>query len=171
MKETFEKFRKPLIFVGIFIAVFAIYILFIKKDPEADLAVVKPGDSVTVQDNKELLAQLQALNAIVLNTEIFSSPIFKSLQDNTIIIENRKPEGRKNPFLPLGVDDGNFVADQNIVNATTNTNGLLNQAGQNPNIANPELSKNVQNIKASTSTAASPQIPAPKIATTTKVTN
>lgn len=151
MKELFQKFRKPLIMLGIFVAVFTIYTLFIKKDaPTADLEKIRPDQSVTVEDNKELLSQLQALNAISLNTEIFSSSLFKTLQDNTIVIENRKPEGRRNPFLPIGQDDGTFTPDQNIVNATNNTNGLLNQPVQNPNTPKPELSKNVQSIKATT---------------------
>lgn len=167
MKELFQKFRKPIILAGIFVVVFTIYVLFIKKDaPKDDLSVVKAGGSATIKDNKELLSQLQALNSITLNTEIFQSSIFKSLQDNTIVIENRKPEGRRNPFLPIGIDDGSFVADQGIVNATNNINGLLNQSSQNSNIVKPELSKNAQSIKATSTPLA-----APKTSTTTKLTN
>jgi hypothetical protein len=165
MKELFLKFKKPVMLVGIFIAVFTVYTLFIKKEPVNDLAIIKPEQSVSVQDNRELLAQLQALNAISLNTQIFESSIFKGMQDNTIIIENRKPEGRRNPFLPIGVDDGNFAADQSIVGATNNTNGLLNQT-QGTTTASIQISKNVQNIKPATTTLA-----VPKIATTTKTTN
>ena len=166
MKETFLKFKKPLILVVIFIVVFTIYNLFIKKDTNTeDLAIIKPEQSVSVQDNRELLSQLQALNAISLNTQIFESSIFKAMQDNTIIIENRKPEGRRNPFLPIGVDDGNFVADQSIVGATNNTNGLLNQNGTTT--GSVQISKNVQNIKPATTT-----VPVPKVnGTTTKATN
>ena len=169
MKEQLLKFKKPLILVGIFVAVFTVYTLFIKKAPVEDIAIIKPEQSATVQDNKELLSQLQALNAIVLDTQIFQSNIFKTLQDNTVVIENRKPEGRRNPFLPIGVDDGNFVADQTIVGATTNTNGLLNQTNQSSSTSKIELSKNVQNLKPATTTQS---VQAPKItSTSTKTTN
>ena len=168
MKEKFEKFRKPIIFAGVLIAVFTVYSLFIKKDPEPDLAIIKPGTSATVQDNKELLSQLQALNAITLDTSIFQSNIFRSLVDNTIIIENRRPEGRRNPFLPIGVDDGIFTADASIVGATNNTNGLLTK----PTVGTttkPEITKNAQIIKQATTTVPQPQVKTNS--TSTKIIN
>jgi hypothetical protein len=127
MKEIFQKYKKILMFVGIFAAVLFLYIVFIKKEDVGDLTVeAAPSVVAAVNDNRELLEQLQSLNAITLNSDIFESNFFNRLQDNTIIIENRKPEGRRNPFLPIGSDSGSYTPDQNIVNATTNTNGLLN---------------------------------------------
>jgi hypothetical protein len=127
MKDIFQKYKKILMFVGIFAGVLVVYTVFIKKESVGDLTVESaPSVVAAVNDNRELLAQLESLNAITLQSDIFESNFFNRLQDNTVIIENRKPEGRRNPFLPIGSDAGSFTPDQNIVNATTNTNGLLN---------------------------------------------
>lgn len=128
MKELFQKNKKILMFVGIFVAVFLVYTLFIKKEDVPDLTIEQATSSEAANDNRELLEQLQSLNSITLNSEIFNSKIFNLLQDNTIIIENKRPEGRQNPFLPIGYDNASFTPDQQIQGATINTNGLLEQA-------------------------------------------
>jgi hypothetical protein len=127
MNDIIQKNKKILIFVAVFASVFLVYMLFIKKDAKADLTVEKaPASVAAAADNKELLSQLQSLTAIALEADILSSSLFNRLEDNTVFIENRKPEGRRNPFLPIGVDSGVFSPDSTITNATNNINGLLN---------------------------------------------
>jgi hypothetical protein len=126
MKEQIQKYKKFFMFAAILAAVFIGYSMFFKKEETGDLVVEAAPVTEAAQDNRELLVQLQSLNAISLNATIFSSQLFNTLQDNTVIIENRKPEGRRNPFLPIGYDNGSFVPDQSIQNASINTNGLLN---------------------------------------------
>jgi hypothetical protein len=157
MKELFQKNKKIIIAVAVLIGIFVIYTTFIKKPEKATLTTEKAPETLQASaDNKELLAQLQSLNAITLQAEILNSSLFNRLQDNTVVIENRKPEGRRNPFLPIGVDSGSFVPDGTIVNATTNTNGLLNQNGAT-NVQNVNLSPS--NIKSGTAIQAPKTVP------------
>jgi hypothetical protein len=142
MQTFFQKYKNQLIFAVIFIVVLFVYIVFIKKEDIPDLTTIG-AEAVTVADNKELLTQLGSLNMITLNSEVFNSGVFNSLIDNTIVIQNRKPEGRRNPFLPIGSDDGTFVADQSIVNATDNINGLLTPLAQ-PNATSVSLTTTAQ---------------------------
>ncbi len=166
MKEIFQKYKKILMFVGIFAGVLVVYTVFIKKEDVGDLTVESaPSVVAAVNDNRELLEQLQSLNAITLQSDIFDSNFFNRLQDNTVIIENRKPEGRRNPFLPIGSDNGAYTPDQNIVNATNNTNGLLNAPS---GAANAPVSVSPNNIKSGTSASSStPPASAPASSTTT----
>ncbi len=166
MKELFEKYKKILMFAGIFLAVMVIYVVFIKKESVGDLTVESaPSVLAAVNDNRELLEQLQSLNAITLASDILESSFFNKLQDNTVVIENRKPEGRRNPFLPIGSDSGSYTPDQNIVNATNNTNGLLNApAGQ----AGSQVSVSPNNIKSGTSDSGAAQPANATTSTTTK---
>ncbi len=157
MNELIQKNKKIIIFAGVLILVFTVYSLFIKKAPKGDLTTEKaPAAVQAASDNKDLLNQLQSLNSITLQSDIFTSSLFNRLQDNTVIIENRKPEGRKNPFLPIGFDAGIFTPDSSIVNATVNTNGLLNQTSgtstQNLNISPTNIKSTVPSTSTSTKT-------------------
>lgn len=164
MNELFQKNKKIIIFVAVFVGIFVIYTVFIKKPEKAELTTEKAPEALQASaDNKELLAQVQSLNEITLNSEILKSTTFNRLQDNTVVIENRKPEGRKNPFLPIGVDSGSFTPDGTIINATTNTNGLLNQ-NRATNVQNINLSPS--NIKSGTALQAPKTIPAQNATTT-----
>jgi hypothetical protein len=164
MKELFQKNKKILIFVGVAVGIFFIYTTFLKPEEKADLTVEKAPEAIQAsEDNKQLLEQLQSLNAITLEADIFSSPMFNRLQDNTVVIENRKPEGRKNPFLPIGNDTGSFIPDGSIINATTNTNGLLNQNGA-PATSIENISVSPANIRSATA------LPTPRATSTATTT-
>jgi hypothetical protein len=156
MKEQIQKYKKFFMFAAILAAVFIGYSMFFKKEKTGDLVVEAAPATEAAQDNRELLQQLQSLNAISLNATIFSSQLFNTLQDNTVVIENRKPEGRRNPFLPIGYDNGSFTPDQSIQNAIINTNGLLNsqQAATSSGKINTPSNIGALNVS-STSTASS----------------
>lgn len=54
---------------------------------------------------QDILILADKLNSIVINKEVFSSPLFTSLVDtSSVVIE--EPSGRPNPFLPIGNDAG-----------------------------------------------------------------
>ncbi|MEN9852677.1 MAG: hypothetical protein RI996_620 [Candidatus Parcubacteria bacterium] len=164
MNELFQKNKKIIIFLVIFVGIFIIYTVFIKKPEDTALTVEKAPEALQASiDNKELLEQVQSLNNITLKSEILKSTSFNSLQDNTVVIENRKPEGRKNPFLPIGIDTGSFTPDGTILNATINTNGLLNQNGAT-NVQSINLSPS--NIKSATALEAPKNTPAQSATTT-----
>lgn len=65
-------------------------------------------DSVTNAYDKEFVANLQTVRYIDLNTKIFSMPAYKALTfpEVPFAVDYNIPAGRRNPFLPLGVDGG-----------------------------------------------------------------
>lgn len=54
--------------------------------------------------NSEILKILGNIRSITLNDDIFSNPVFRSLQDSRFIILKPTRIGRPNPFLPIGFD-------------------------------------------------------------------
>lgn len=52
----------------------------------------------------ELLSILLNLRTIKLNDQIFSNSAFTSLRDFTITLAGNSPQGRPNPFAPIGTD-------------------------------------------------------------------
>jgi hypothetical protein len=65
---------------------------------DSDLLIGIPTDTVTVEGN--LLAALNELQVIRLDTSIFDDPVFESLVDiGTRLAE--QPSGRPNPFAPI----------------------------------------------------------------------
>ncbi|OHB18660.1 MAG: hypothetical protein A2749_01190 [Parcubacteria group bacterium RIFCSPHIGHO2_01_FULL_45_26] len=57
-------------------------------------------------ESDEFLKALRNLEHVSLNGEIFSSPIFHSLVDFGLELEER-PKGRDNPFEPIDIDEYN----------------------------------------------------------------
>lgn len=110
---------KPLIKKGIiiFIAIAAIALIY-KLFFGGDGASVPTGGLVSTVDvaqssdapllessvGSELLSTLLNLRTIKLNEQIFSNPSFTSLQDFTITLAGNTPQGRSNPFAPIGID-------------------------------------------------------------------
>ncbi len=54
---------------------------------------------------RDLLKVLLSLNGIKLDEEIFSSPLFTSLEDFTLTLPSSGGAGRNNPFAPIGVEE------------------------------------------------------------------
>lgn len=61
------------------------------------------------QAGQEILAQLAQLQKIHLDGSLFSSAAYKSLEDFTVNVASQ-PEGRPNPFAPIGKDDPTLLA-------------------------------------------------------------
>ena len=75
---------------------------------------------------RELLSTLLNLRTIKLNDQIFTNPSFTSLRDFTITLSGNTPEGRPNPFAPIGTDaapapaaGGVDAVQQNVPTVTT----------------------------------------------------
>ena len=95
--KTFKKYKKIIIAVLALIAVLFVYNSFFKKAPQAEL----PGESANVgADIVELFASLER---VVLDRDLFNSPLYRSLMDWSINIPPQ-PVGRLNPFESIGRD-------------------------------------------------------------------
>lgn len=93
------KNSKNLIFIGllILVLVFAYFFLFGDNNDEA-LSIGSARESEVV--GNELLAQLQQLEGIKLDATLFADPLFQSLTNETVMVQ-QEPIGRINPFAPL----------------------------------------------------------------------
>ena len=127
MTNLFQKYKSILIIAGIFFLVGLVYIVFIKKEAEPDLQKTS-NTNETVVENRDLLIQLKTLGSLRLDTSVFESSTFNALESNTITLEDRQPEGRVNPFSPLG-DDGSLKQISNPLNSTSTTNTNNQQIG------------------------------------------
>ncbi|MBX4215778.1 hypothetical protein KW797_02425 [Candidatus Parcubacteria bacterium] len=69
----------------------------------APLTVETPIAGQNVK-GRDLLKVLLSLNGIKLDEEIFSSPLFTSLEDFTLALPSSGGTGRANPFAPIGTE-------------------------------------------------------------------
>ena len=60
-------------------------------------------DGAGASPNADLVAMLNQLHSIQLNTDLFSNPLFQSLQDFGLTVVP-EPKTRNNPFAPIGVE-------------------------------------------------------------------
>jgi len=127
------KIKNILIFVGIFIAIIAVYFIFFNK-PAAKATITKTTSStakkgavaVTPTVGQEFLTQLLNIQTVKLDDSIFASKAFNSLKDTTdttLKLNSLNDEGRDNPFSPVGSDVVTPPAMPAV--DTTNTNQLL----------------------------------------------
>lgn len=100
--EQLQRLKKFGTVAAIIVVIGFIYFVFIKKEDVPDLQVQE--EAAAVPGSVDLLAALQTLNTIKLDGQIFKTNTFKSLQDRTIPREPKSPEGRLNPFAPIGVE-------------------------------------------------------------------
>ena len=97
------RFLYTLAFVGMFIA----GVLWLGNTPaQSEAALIQKSEvsteSIAVRD--ELLGLLAALKMVQLDTSFFDDPNYRSLIDWSVAIKSQ-PVGRRNPFLPVGVDE------------------------------------------------------------------
>ena len=62
--------------------------------------VVVASDPVELIIGREMLAALDEMKAVQLDTTFFDSPVYKSLEDFTVQIP-KQPIGRRDPFAPI----------------------------------------------------------------------
>lgn len=98
--------NKKLLFILAAVAAFFAYTFFFKSDgPAPLLSGEKPLLSQQNIKGRELLTVLLSLNNIRLDEEVFSSPLFTSLEDFSIALPDSGTTGRDNPFAPIGVEE------------------------------------------------------------------
>ncbi|MEK9167868.1 MAG: hypothetical protein AAB769_00845 [Patescibacteria group bacterium] len=105
MMEIFKKYKKILIWFGVIIVVFVLYSMFFTKDDNlANGGIVSaPAADAQFTAGREIIALLTDLKALQLKDEVFQSNVFRSLEDFSLPVAP-EPQGRQNPFAPIGVD-------------------------------------------------------------------
>lgn len=82
------------------------------------------SDSQTVNTtsaaDQNFLNVLLQIQNISFNTAVFNDPVFTSLQDDGQAIADQ-PEGRPNPFAPIGTDSGSVIITGSSTPAATTT--------------------------------------------------
>lgn len=89
-------------------------------------SVQNSAPSAASSYDKEFVSNLQTVRYIDLNTEIFSQPAYKALTfpEVPFEVDYNIPAGRRNPFLPLGIEAGTNSAaptQQTTAPATSTT--------------------------------------------------
>lgn len=118
MTPKLKKIILTVITIGI---LFVVYALFIKKDPNKENFVSDGTSDIQSSEEAQILGNqiaqaLLRIEKIKLDKSIFSSEIYKSLQDRSQPIME-EPIGRPNPFAPLGA-----ISINSVVRTSTSTN-------------------------------------------------
>lgn len=111
------------------------YFLLFGTSPEEGVGSLSLTSTSTDAANNSfaVLQQLRQLRTISLNTDIFSSPTFRSLRDYGVEIQ-AQPIGRDNPFIPATfAPSGNVVSsDPTVFEPTNSTSTNDNAENNNP---------------------------------------
>jgi hypothetical protein len=108
-KEMNQMTKQIIIAVVIIIVAFVGYNMFFVSDDPTDTALVQDGSSTSeFVDGQMILALLNKLGRVTLDDSIFSDKVFMSLESFKRPLEEQVIK-RKNPFLPIGVDNSSVI--------------------------------------------------------------
>ncbi len=129
-----KKTKKIVVVVLVLLICFFLYRSFSGKKstdaPSAKNGLSTAGGTATVtveknDDIEKLLSLLLSINSIKLSDTLFSKVEFKSLKDFSITEKEQKLDettGRKNPFLPIGIEIGGSTTSSTSQSSTTGGN-------------------------------------------------
>ncbi len=125
--------KKAIIFVVLIIIVVVLYSVFAKKPESQGSLTATPAAGVDPNlsaDTQAILALLQSISNLKLDTSIFDRESYLALEDqNKQILEDLNP-GRYNPFAPIGIDEASLMAT--VPSLTTDQLNALDNLS-NPN--------------------------------------
>lgn len=128
--------KKAIIFVVLIIIVVVLYSVFAKKPETQGSLTSTPAAGVDPNlsaDTQAILALLQSISNLKLDTSIFDRESYLALEDqNKQILEDLNP-GRYNPFAPIGIDQTSVV--------TTVPSETMDQLNALNNLSNPDESE------------------------------
>jgi hypothetical protein len=111
----FQKLKGIIIFAVIITIVILVYVFYFRGAPadEGSLtssgaapdAMSQTGEAPDPALGEEFLVLLLNIQNIKLDGTIFEDQAFKSLQDSSIVLVQDVPEGRPNPFAPIGTEN------------------------------------------------------------------
>jgi hypothetical protein len=121
--------------IGIIIVFFGYWYFVLSKKPKETAGVSGTGLTVTTNSadasapttnsyDKEFVANLQTVRYIDLNATILTSAAFRAMSfpERPFEVDYDIPAGRRNPFLPIGVD-----ARDTVVNAASQVQAVPNE--------------------------------------------
>lgn len=92
------------------------YFFFFVGDDEVSISTTSLNNTTGIStETSEFLVLLQSLRAVNLSAEIFNNPVFANRLVNYTTNITPRPQGRSNPFAPLGtanIANFNSTADQ-----------------------------------------------------------
>jgi hypothetical protein len=113
-----KKIKKIIIPVVIIVAAFFGFKMFFANDDAGNTSLVAESSStINFVDGQAILILLNKLNRITLDDSIFTNKLFTNLVSFERPIEDQII-GRKNPFLPIGVNN-NLVSPRATSTATS----------------------------------------------------
>ena len=98
-----QKLKQIVIVVVIIAVAFVVFKVFFSKDSGSDTLSVTPPNSAEFIDGQAILALLNKLDRVKLDTAIFTDKVFLSLTSFERPIKDQIT-GRKNPFAPIGAE-------------------------------------------------------------------
>ncbi len=117
-----------LILILVIVAFFTYWFFFLsKKDSNQNTQntnqnVKAQGSVSNPQYDKEFVSSLLGLSSVSLDVSILQSKVYKALNypETPFVVNYSMESGRKNPFLPIGVDEGeNTTANVRVQENTT----------------------------------------------------
>jgi hypothetical protein len=151
--------KKAIIFVVLIIIVVVLYSVFAKKPETTGSLTSTPAAGVDPNlsaDTQAILALLQSISNLKLDTGIFDRQSYLALEDqNKQILEDLNP-GRYNPFAPIGIDQEAMVStvvspevsgQLNLLNNLEDVGGT--QGGEPSNPVVSDTSSTIKTIPAS----------------------
>ncbi len=102
--------KQIIIAIVIIAVIFVAYKIFFPNKDSVDVALVADtGTPVQFADGQVILAMLDQLNSVTLDDSVFSDKVFVSLKSFERGLDTQVA-GRKNPFLPIGIENSAVVA-------------------------------------------------------------
>ena len=104
MNNIIQKIKIPAIILVVIVAIFFGYTSLTKNSGNTSgLVSDSTVNSATSQADQDFLQLLLQIQNVRIDSGIFTNPVFLSLQDDGLPILEQ-PQGRPNPFSPIGVD-------------------------------------------------------------------
>src|SRR3989344_4647536 len=105
MMPDFKNKKTQAITAGVVVALIIIIWMVVGggggSAPEDPSLTAVASDPVELIIGRDMLAALDKMKAVRLDTSFFSNPVYKTLQDFTVQIP-KQPVGRRDPFAPIG---------------------------------------------------------------------
>ncbi|OHA17489.1 MAG: hypothetical protein A3H57_00540 [Candidatus Taylorbacteria bacterium RIFCSPLOWO2_02_FULL_43_11] len=90
----------------IFVLIFMGWFIFFRGKEDDSVLTEVSADPIEKIIGRELLASLESMKGVSLDTSLFERDVFKSFQDFSVDVP-QQPFGRRDPFAPIGFEVSN----------------------------------------------------------------
>lgn len=104
--------------IVIVVAFIGFKMFFVDEESSAPALVSDNPDQVNFVDGQIILALLNRLEKVTLDDSIFTNKVFISLESFERVLEGQVA-GRKNPFLPIGMDSATVLPKPSATSSKT----------------------------------------------------